>query len=437
MYTSTTLDPLTGWAALTATGRQLQLQGDSSSLITTDGPSRQTDSIGGRVTPDVAHADSNAVGKEVVWSGTLSQVRAQDGKTHILVATSGESIFGLKSFEGFASDPDFVDELVDYREAVGSQDQGDAVSVTGVVCAADAAKVRLKSGVPLVQIRQIQREGDPRSRAIVGQKRDPSTLRADAAADGLRVALRKKVTPGTVVKFAAEFTSYQTSNHAVLVNPKVSRYSRAEIRFPTSNPGMFADYRGGDPVQVTATLGEQPDQPGAVLKLTGKAIVRKANPRSLVTDQGREMPALDFSVEKRRWEEARTASRTDGGASHNVRACGAFAGFTKGESYYNIKIERLFLDGNTKLELLCGTDAEARLFLEQLQSGDEVLFEFSAAKTSKTSQVACHLRWMSRIASPDKKVTVKKFLLRKRRFCRGVRGGWVSVIKRPGCDTAG
>jgi len=29
------------------------------------------------------------------------------------------------------------------------------------------------------------------------------------------------------------------------------------------------------------------------------------------------------------------------------------------------------------------------------------------------------------------------FLLRKGHFCRGVRGGWVSVIKRPELDTAG
>ena len=113
IYTGTTLDPLTGWAALTATGHQLQLPGDPSSLITADGPSRQMGSISGPVTPDVAHADSDAVGKEVVWSGTLSQIKAQDGETHILVATSGESIFGLKFFEVFTSDPDFVDELVD------------------------------------------------------------------------------------------------------------------------------------------------------------------------------------------------------------------------------------------------------------------------------------------------------------------------------------
>jgi len=31
----------------------------------------------------------------------------------------------------------------------------------------------------------------------------------------------------------------------------------------------------------------------------------------------------------------------------------------------------------------------------------------------------------------------KEFLLRKGHFCRGVRGGWVSVIKRPELDTAG
>ena len=82
-----------------------------------------------------------------------------------------------------------------------------------------------------------------------------------------------------------------------------------------------------------------------------------------------------------------------------------FAGFTKGESYYNIKIERLWLDTQTTLELLCGVDAEARLFLEQLQRGDEVLFEFSGARNSKTSQTTYHLRWMSRIGNPDKKVT--------------------------------
>jgi len=30
-----------------------------------------------------------------------------------------------------------------------------------------------------------------------------------------------------------------------------------------------------------------------------------------------------------------------------------------------------------------------------------------------------------------------EFLLRKGRFCGGVRGGWVPVIKRPELDTAG
>jgi hypothetical protein len=183
IYTSTILDPLTGWGVLTATGRHLQLQGDPSSLIPPDGPSRQKDPADRPVTPDVAHADKDAVGKPVVWSGTLSQVAAQDGETHLLVAIRGESIFGLTSFEGFTSDPDFLNELVDYRQAVGSQDPGDAVSVSGVVCATDAAKVRLKSDVPLVEIKQIQREGDLPSRAIVGQKRDPKTLRADPVTD--------------------------------------------------------------------------------------------------------------------------------------------------------------------------------------------------------------------------------------------------------------
>jgi hypothetical protein len=226
--------------------------------------------------------------------GKLAAVRAVDGKTWV------------------ASDPDFVDELVDYREADGSKDQGDAVSATGVVCAADAAKVRLMSGVPLVEIKQIQREGDPQSRAVVGQKRDSSTLRADAAADTLRVVLRKKATPGTVVKFVGEFTSYQASSHSVLVNPKVSRHSRAEILFPASDPSMFADYRSRDLVDVTAALGEQPDQPGAALKLTGKTIVRKANPRSLVTDQGREIPVSESSAEKGPRQQARTAADVPG-----------------------------------------------------------------------------------------------------------------------------
>ncbi len=403
IYNVAPVDPLTGWAALTATGHQLQLQGDPSSLITTDGLSRPTASVGGLVTPDVAHADSDAVGKEVVWSGILSQVRVQDGQTHILVAISGESLFGLKSFETFATDPDFVDELVDYREAYGSKDQGDAVSVTGVVRAADAAKVRLQSGVPLVEIRQIQREGDPRSQAIVGQKRDPSTLRAGGIADRLSVVLRKKVAPGTVVRFVAEFTAYQTSNQAVVVNPKVIRYSGAQILFPTSNGSMFADYRTGDLVEVTAALGEQPDQPGVTLKLTGKAIVRKANPRSLVTDQGREIPALDFKEEKRRLETARSYGNRDGKASENLLGCGLFNGSTKGDSHYTIKIEKLWLDTVYSLQLLCDADAEASLFLEQLQNGEEVLFEFFVVK--KVAQTTYHLRWMSRIGEPDKKAT--------------------------------
>mgnify|MGYP000595177540 CR=1 FL=1 len=69
-------------------------------------------------------------------------------------------------------------------------------------------------------LEDVRRRGD---RALVDY-----TRRFDCpafGADDLRVVLRKKVTPGTVVKFVAEYTSYQTSSHAVLVNPKVMCFS--------------------------------------------------------------------------------------------------------------------------------------------------------------------------------------------------------------------
>ena len=219
----------------------------------------------------------------------------------------------------------------------------------------------------------------------------------------LALIVRDWPAAGTEVKFRGEYQSFNSRSKEVSVSTEDGGYrERVSIRFPGSNESTFADYRNDDLVEVTAVAAAAAGgSTSDTLTLEGKSIVRVVNPRSLVTDQGRELPALDFTVEREEWKKIKRdpAAHQD----KTLRGCGVFAGYTGGGHYYKVTVKKLFFDYGD-IELYCGADKNVQEFLKQLKDGDEVLFEFSP-QSGRSYKPIAKLLWMSRLSDPDKRIT--------------------------------
>lgn len=392
--------PLPFWRTIRVNCSQIQMQGDASTLVSTSGPRRNNVQLT-TDTPDAAHADLNKVlGKEATWSGTLYRLRRQNGETHLAVSFTG-SVTGLRHFEAFTTDKDFFDELADYVES-SITSRADKVSVTGTIRNADAASFRLQTNVPLLEIKQLQREGESGSRAVVGRKRAAGTFRKSSVKTGLAALLRDWPPVGTEVKFTGDYYRYDSRDKDVEVRlSDRSGYlhdTKTIIRFPQSSQASFADYKSGDEVEVTAAVAAHADY----LTLLGKSIVRSANPDSLVTDQGRATAAMDFSVEKEQWRTLKYKLKDNVGKK--VHAWGYYGGFTRGPASYRITVKKLFSDYGD-LTLDCNVNTQATQFLRQLKDGEEVFFEFAVEGGSSSKPVG-KLLWIARMGEPDKKLTL-------------------------------
>jgi len=387
-------EPLPFWVSLQADCSQVQAQGDPSTLVSVRGPRRTNVAVSPDM-PDVAVFDPDRVlGKEATWSGTLYRLRRQNGETHLVLSLTG-SLTGLRYFEAFTSEQDFFDGLADYVP-----NGNDKVSVRGTICPPGAASFRLQTGAPLLEIKELARQGQPDSRVVVGRKRPPSMFSPGTAITGLAALLRDWPPLGTEVKLTGSFDSYDTSGKDLKVRLPSSggnTYdSTVVVRFPRSNQAMFADYRNGDEVEVTATV----DAHGQYLTLLGRSIVQSANPNSLVTDTGRKIPAMDFSVEKDQWSGIRYRLKEN--LEKKVRAWGYFGGISRSPGGHRITVTKLFGDSGGDLTLNCAGPPNATQFLQQLKSGEEVFFEFSVE--GGDSKPVGRLLKIARVSDPDNPV---------------------------------
>jgi len=383
------------WDTIEVNASQIQKMGDPSTLVNSTSARRKTFPD----TPDTpATAKYNlekVLGKEAVWTGKLYKLCRRDGETHLLV-TRTRNMLGSGAFEAYTTDPGFFENLIDYVDGYASK--ADEVLITGIVTKGDSAAYRLGSYAPLLRIKQVARVGDPRSVAVVGQTRSPDTLRQETVRTGLARLLRDWPAVGTEVKFRGflGFVHFFSGNKNIDVYAKKNDLrNKVTVQFPNADKKAFADYQRKDEVEVRAVVMENSKK----LRLLGKSIARLANPLSLVTDQGRRTPALDFSEEKRIWRRIRYHPERN--AKTRLRGAGFYGGYTQEGTHYKITINKLFF-GYERLGLICDRNSTNKEFLNGLQEGEEVLFEFSPVASGKRD--IARVLWMSRIGTPDKKV---------------------------------
>ena len=381
------------WSGILFAGSQIQLQGEPSSRVFIHGERRSNVTIGD-ATPDVAAFRlSEVLGREVTWSGRLQTFRRREGQTH-LTAAPAQSITGLRYFEAYTPDAAFFEELLDYVDYDGKMSKADQVTVTGTIVRADDAPWRIDRSAPLLKIASIERKSSPASRAVVGSRRSPDSLRTDTVKTGLARLIRDWPTIGTSVEFTGQYDGYSSTEHEMNVKPP-KEYGHTVVAFPRAVESMFADYRNGELVTVKAMVAEF----GNELKLAGKRVVRVANPRSLITDQGRPTPPLDLSIDKDRWKAAREKLNDNIGTT--LQGCGLYNGYTRNPAYCNVRIKDPFLE-HGEIELV-GKPAEgSEEFLKRLHPGDEVLFEF-VIEGGSFFKPSCGLQWIAQAADPDVK----------------------------------
>jgi predicted Zn finger-like uncharacterized protein len=393
-------DLLPWWNGLKVDGIQIRIPENPATLVDAEG-SRRVVADPALWTPDTAYAmPAKAAGKEVAWSGTLDQLRRQNGETHLVVSIE-RSVFGLKAFEAYAPDLTFYDQLADYLAGNGNQ-RGEAVEVIGVVCRADSAAVRLEKASPLLTIKSVQRKNEPTSLATVGGKRDPATMRKSTMRDTMSAISDDFSVAGTEVKIVGQFMHYLSMDVQVKVATGGST-REITVRFENANESMFADYERDDKVEVVgivvAKTAAERNRSRSFLnpELLGKSIVRLGNSRSRVTDKGREFPALDFQEDKKAWEACRFDHTKRAGKK--FRGSGVFSGYAQGNSYFTIRIERVFFTGiiGDTLKLACGADEKTERFLKEMSPGTEVTFEFGYDRTGSSELI----HWMAAIDDPE------------------------------------
>jgi hypothetical protein len=165
-------------------------------------------SFSGIPTPVAASADGP---RPFEGSGRLLELMGHDGEVHLVLRTHDQE--PTAECEAFTRQEGFAEQVGDYRSGLagdessdrGDGDRGDTVRILGATPGPNSVqpKFRLRPELPLVDLQEIERQGDSNSRAVVGQKRDPHTLRAGFTADPLRFALRFHPKTGETLSFSA------------------------------------------------------------------------------------------------------------------------------------------------------------------------------------------------------------------------------------------
>ena len=390
-------------ASLTVSCDWMQVVGRPSTRVSRTGPRRKVTSLPA-VTPDFAATfPTLAVGQSVRWEGTLEDLVCRGDEVHFDVrSTEGKK---RVTFEAFAPGRAFLEEVCDFRSGndVASSAKRDSVIVQGTVRPGDAAAWRLSgrsssTSTPLVELRSIERAGEPRSRASVGQQRNRSTIVQDRVVKGLPALRRDWPAVGTEVRFTAEYNSYYESDQEVKVRG-ASHACYVDVRFPGIAQEAFGDYRNDDLVDVVGKVAE--GNAANDMVLTGLRIVRKANPLSLVTAGGRPTRRPDYTADKAAWDKAKKAQKDNPG--QEVFGVGTVSRVLTTGTDYKISLNYLFGQSGSAT-LHCPSPASAALaFLKGLTKGDEVLFRGTLTGTSYSPPVT--VIWMAKVASPEAKVS--------------------------------
>ncbi|MBX3400423.1 MAG: serine/threonine protein kinase [Gemmataceae bacterium] len=361
-----------------------------------------------KTTPDSVYANpAGHVGARVTWTGPLKKIRALGDSTHLLVGVTG-SIAGLTNFEARVAGTAFLDELSDFVTSDESTGKADTVTVTGVVESPPPGVERLEPTVPLLQLDRIERPGDNESAAVSGRKRDPKSFRAANVLDPLTKFQRHPPPVGTAIRFSARYSSFNSYNLTIYLNPAPKTHSGGiHVKMTGATDAALKDYKTGDLVDVEAVV-ENVDNSSDRPKLRGKSVVRKANARSLITETGRAIPPLDFTAVERLWNDVRYVSNPN--ATDPLRGGGVFESYAALEGRLKIVLKNAFFQ-YSNLDLYCADTPVNRKALDALKAGDELIFEAKSIAPppgkSSSSYRELDADWIAPIGTPDKKIEFK------------------------------
>jgi hypothetical protein len=399
---SAQLDPLTSRLGLTFSAQQVQLEGQPPTRIAAIGARRLgvAAALPATITtPDaVVAAPADVIGREATWSGKLNKVRRRQGVTHVLMDVEN-SILNLKQVEAYSDDPQFLSELRDYQDAeLDRKATADPVTFHGTIMAADAIDYRLNAKLPLVKLAWIERTGDAATRVATGIPRQAASFRS-VDSPSLVALLREAPAAGERLSFRAVFQSFTSATCVVHARTAESSGPEVKVSFPRASSSDFSDYKLGDLIDVVAVAPEgwAYESSFRTPALVGETVVRVKNARSLVNAKERPIPPPDFALAEQQWREMLRAPKL----RKTLHAGGTFDGYSDGGSYVKITIRNAFYKFRT-LELFCKADKSDREYLDSLQPGDEVLFDFSVAgsteRDSKTVLIS-----MGPLSDPQKK----------------------------------
>ena len=216
------------------------------------------------------------------WRGELVDLCGHDGEIHLLIRREDDSFV-----EAFTREYRFGEELADYWSAEeltamrGSQSRARApggpgasrVILRGDACDRTATRFRLSPSASLVEIKAIQKAGDRRSLAVVGDGVVRVRSRLRGSRSELASLLRIHPPLGDSVRFPARYRNWRRG--AVFVSPGVNDLRLVRVEFE-GTPADFVGYRENDEVIVEAEVSSRstPSQ----LVVVGRSIRRAGEP---------------------------------------------------------------------------------------------------------------------------------------------------------------
>ncbi|MCE5327482.1 MAG: TIR domain-containing protein [Planctomycetaceae bacterium] len=393
--------------------------GNDSTRVMATGPRRKS-TVPSVITPAAGAMLGQLVkGKEVTWTGRLRQVLCdeQAGETHLLIQTED----GV-TFEAFTRSAGFLDELDDFscnpvtvrsrttrrRSAVpvagpaGVAPGGDSVSLKGTLVDDGKVSFRLAKDAPLLEVLDVRRCDREQSRAVVGQKRDRSTLDPASTLFPLAKLQRRITKSGATFPLEAEFSSFTDYGHKANFTIKTpdDKTEFFEVAFPSASKEDFSDYKSQDVVTMTVETSRSDN--GQII-LRGRTIQRRGNTLSLITDTGRRCPPRNYSADEKTWKAAEQ-DRT--GEIETVALAGRYEGAGEGVADPVLKLKHVF-GGYSSVSIKCPNPPDDLLsFLNTLRAGDELLLE--AKMAGKSYSRTYELVWVAREDEPAKRVAATR-----------------------------
>jgi len=226
------------------------------------------------------------VGRTVSLEGRLVELRGHAGEVHLVIRLDSPLAGGrVRYAEAVVPDYRFARELADYTDAEERPQGGDRVAIEGKrQDPADARFTLVDPGQALfVELSAIQKDGDPRSRAVVGRQRRRSTFASAPARTKLASMLRIHPMPGQNVGFAGRYAGWRQQGVEVLGSLTDRR--PVLVEFPGKSADDFSLYQTDDEVYIVGMLS-QSASPGRLV-LRGSSIRRLEEPNApIFVDSG-------------------------------------------------------------------------------------------------------------------------------------------------------